>query len=145
MKNNGIRNFINIDYINTVRLRRYKMPKKDNTGRDLKIEDGDEIGRGMLTTDVNEIAKLMIGRTITQKELRLIPYIQYVMCNDRKLKIELIRDGERKILRKWKNEGHIKGGASGLAITKQFWDFMCEVLFLAYVGYDNDCIFADKR
>lgn len=29
------------------------------------------------------------------------------------------------------------GGACGLAVTKQFWDFMCEVLFVAYVGYDN--------
>lgn len=121
------------------------MKKGNNTGRDLKMEDSKEIGRGMLTTDVNEVAKLMIGRTITQKELRLIPYIQYVMCNDRRLKIELINGEERKILRKWKEEGHIEGGACGLAITKQFWDFMCEVLFLSYVGYDNDEIVGDKR
>lgn len=121
------------------------MKKTNNTGRNLKIKDSEEIGRGMLTTDVNEIAKLMIGRKISERELRLIPYIQYVMCNDRKLKIELINQEDRKILEKWKNEGHIQGGASGLAVTKQFWDFMCEILFLAYVGYDNDCIMGDMR
>lgn len=121
------------------------MKKGNNTGRNLKIKDGEEIGRGMLTTDVNEIAKLMIGRTITQKELRLIPYIHYVMVNDRKLKIELINEEERKILKKWKDEGYIEGGICGLAITKHFWDFMSEILFLTYVGYDNDEIFADKR
>ena len=121
------------------------MKKGNNTGRDLKIKDSKEIGRCMLTTDVNEIAKLMIGRKISEKEMRLIPYIQYVMCNDRKLKAELINQEERKILEKWKDEGHVKGGICGLAITKQFWDFMCEVLFIAYVGYDNDEVFADQR
>lgn len=119
--------------------------KKNNTGRDLKIEDSQEIGRGMLTTDVNEVAKLLIGRSISTKELRLVSYIQYVMCNDRKLKIHLINPEERKILQKWREEGHIQGGASGLAVTKQFWDFMCEVIFIAYVGYDNPEVFADKR
>jgi len=102
--------------------------------------------RGQLTDDINKVAKLMIGREISQTELRLIPYIQYVMVNERKLKIEHINAEERKILRKWKEEGYIEGGASGLAITKQWWDFMCEVLFLGYVGYDNPELFnADTR
>jgi len=76
------------------------MAKGNDTGRDLKIEDAKEIGRGMLTTDVNKIAEIMIGRKISLRELRLIPYIQYVMCNDRKLKIPLINAEERKILQK---------------------------------------------
>jgi len=115
-----------------------------NTGRDLKIDDK-SIGRGMLTTDVQKTANIMIKRGITLRELRLIPYIQYVMCNDRKLKIELINQEERKILKQWREQGHIEGGASGLAVTKHFWDFMCEVLFIAYVGYDNPEIHADAR
>lgn len=114
-----------------------------NSGRDLKIEN-ESVGRGLLTTDINKVAVMMIGREITQTELHLIPYVHYVMVNDRKLKIPLIRDGEREILRQWKEQGHIEGGASGLAITKQWWDFMCEVIFLGYVGYDND-IHADDR
>lgn len=116
-----------------------------NTGRNLRIENGKEVGRGMLTTDVNTVAEIMIGRKISQAELRLIPYIQYVMCNERAIKPVHINTEEREILSKWKKEGHIAGGASGLSVTKQFWDFMNEVLFLAYVGYDNDGIFADTR
>lgn len=121
------------------------MKKLNNTGRDLKIKDKN-IGRGMLTTDVDKIAKLMIGRSISQAELRLIPYVQYVMVNDRKIDPNKVNSEEREILlKKWRKEGHVEGGASGLAITKHFWDFMCEVLFIAYVGYDNDEIYADIR
>jgi len=116
-----------------------------NTGRNLKIEDGKEFGRGFLTTAVQDTAKIMLGRGITHAELRLIPYIQYVMCNDRKIKPAHINQEERRTLKKWKNQGHIEGGACGLAITKHFWDFMCEILFLAYVAYDNEEVFADKR
>ena len=117
----------------------------NNTGRDLKIKDSQEIGRGMLTTDVIKISKMMIGRAISKRELRMIPYVQYVMCNDRRIKPELINGEERKILQKWREEGHIEGGMTGLAVTKHFWDFMCEVLFVAYVGYDNPEVFADER
>ena len=101
------------------------------------IKDG-TVGRGMLTTDINKIANIFIGRNISKTELRLIPYIQYVMCNERKINPVHINQEEREILQKWKEEKHIEGGASGLAITKNFWDFMCEVLFVAYAGYDNE-------
>jgi len=104
--------------------------------RKKRIEEG-TIGRGMLTTDVDKISKIMIGRSISKAELRLIPYIQYVMCNERKIDIRHINQEEREIMQQWKKEGHIEGGACGLAVTKQFWDFMCEVLFVSYVGYDN--------
>lgn len=116
-----------------------------NTGRDLKIEDGKKFGRGLLTTAVQDTSQIMLGRGITQKELRLVPYIHYVMTNDRKLDPRKINQEERKIIQKWKEQGHVEGGACGLAITKHFWDFICEILFLAYVAYDNEEVFADKR
>ena len=90
-------------------------------------------GRGVLTEKVNEIAKKMIGRKITKTELRLIPYIQYVMVNEQKLDINKINSEERQILSKWREKEFIEGGALGLAITKDFWNFMCEILFEAYV------------
>lgn len=108
------------------------------------IKDG-TIGRGMLTTDVDKIAKIFLERSITKTELRLIPYIQYVMCNERKINPVHINQEEREILSQWKKEGHIEGGASGLAVTKHFWDFMCEVLFVAYVGYDNEEYFISDK
>lgn len=91
------------------------------------------MSRGMLTEEVNKIAEDYIGRKIDQTELRLIPYIQYVMCNEQRLDPRKISPEERKILKKWREEGHIEGGASGLSITKVFWDFMCDILFEAYV------------
>ena len=91
------------------------------------------MSRGMLTEEVNKIAEDMIHRKITQLELRLMPYIQYVMMNEQKIEPNKLSGDERKILQKWRDEGYIEGGASGLSITKEFWEFMCEILFEAYV------------
>lgn len=97
-----------------------------------------KMGRGRLTKEVQEIAKRHIGRDIDQTELRLIPYVQYVMVNDQKIDIEKINQDERKILRKWKTAGLVEGGASGLSITKDFWDYMSEILFQSYVKQEGE-------
>ena len=55
------------------------------------------------------------------------------MMNEQKLDIGKISPEERDILQGWREQGHIEGGASGLRITKLFWDFMCAVLFETYV------------
>ena len=90
-------------------------------------------GRGVLTNKINEIAKKFLGRKITEVELRLYPYIQYVMMNEQKIDPAKCNWEDRKILSKLREEGHIEGGASGLAMTKEFWDFLSEILFEAYV------------
>lgn len=92
--------------------------------------------RGALTERADEIAKKMIGRKISITELRLLAYIQYVMMNEQKIDISKVNSDDRKILKKLKEEEHIEGGASGLRITKEFWDFMCEILFETYVDID---------
>lgn len=89
--------------------------------------------RGQLTEEINQIAVSMINRKITVRELRLIPYIQNVMVNNQKIDPNKISSEERKILSKWREEKFIEGGASGLGITKDFWNFMCEILFAGYV------------
>lgn len=89
--------------------------------------------RGCLTDKIQEISKRMIGREISQDELRLIAHIQYVMVNKQKLDPRKISPDDRKVLKKWKTEKHIEGGATGLSVTKEFWDFMCEILFEGYV------------
>ena len=94
--------------------------------------------RGVLTKEVQEIAKKHIGREIDITELRLIPYIQYVMVNMQRLDISTIKQDERVILRKWKDAKLIDGGASGLSITEDFWNFMCEVLFQSYVKQEGE-------
>jgi hypothetical protein len=92
--------------------------------------------RGELTEKCQKIALERIGRKISTIELRLIPYVQYVMTNAQKIEPIHINVGEREILQRWREEGFIQGGASGLRITKAFWDFMCEVLFETYVDID---------
>ena len=90
--------------------------------------------RGKLTEEVQEIAKKCLGRKITQIELRLMPYIQYQMMNEQRIEPNRINAEERKVLSAWRKEGHIEGGASGLEITKKFWDAINQILFSAYVN-----------
>ena len=95
--------------------------------------------RGCLTPEIQNIAGMHLNRKITQVELRLMAYIQYVMMNEMKIDPRKVNGEERKILRKWKDEGHIEGGACGLAVTREFWDAMASILWFGYVigGADN--------
>lgn len=92
--------------------------------------------RGQLSERIKVKSKELLGYEIDQKELRLMPYIQYVMMNERKIDPNRISVDERKILSKWRTAGHIEGGASGLGITNEFWNVICEILFLGYVDLD---------
>lgn len=89
--------------------------------------------RGALTPEIQTVAQLHLKREISRTELRLMPYIQYVMMNDQKLDPRKINQEEREILRLWKEEGHIEGGACGLAITREFWDAICAILWFGYI------------
>ncbi len=93
--------------------------------------------RGELTQRIKEASKKFMGVPLTRTELRLIPYLSFVMTNGQKLEPRKINPEERIILAKFKARGYLEGGASGMRITKEFWDFMCEILFLGYVDIDN--------
>ena len=60
-------------------------------------------------------------------------YVQYVMCNEQRIDPGRINQKERKVLSVWRDKKYIEGGASGLAITKEFWDAICELVWLGYV------------
>lgn len=96
--------------------------------------------RGTLTKEVQEIAKKHIGREINTTELRLIPYVQHVMVNEQRIDPTKLNQDDRKILRKWKDAGLVEGGASGLLIVEDFWDFMCEILWQSYVKQEGEQI-----
>lgn len=51
--------------------------------------------RGVITKEIQKIAKKHIGRKITTEELRLIPYIQYVMVNEQRIDISRINEDEK--------------------------------------------------
>lgn len=96
------------------------------------------MGRGKLTDKVNQCAIATLGRPITQRELRLMPYVQHVMLNEQRLDPRKVSVAERDILKDWHDEGWIEGGAAGMAMSKVFWDALCEILWLAYVDYEED-------
>ncbi len=89
--------------------------------------------RGKLTDEIQELAKKFLGREITTGEVRLYPYLDYQMKNEQKLEPVRINQEEREVLKVLKNEGHIEGGASGLSMTKEFYDYINQVLWFGYV------------
>lgn len=92
--------------------------------------------RGHLTFRVDAMAKKMLGRSITQTELRLMPYVQYVMVNEQWTDRIKMNDAERRILDRWTKLGWVKWTHPDLTVTKKFWDAMLEILYLAYVDIE---------
>jgi len=92
-----------------------------------------EKGRGCLNENVQKLAKDFLGHEMTVDELRMIPYVQYLMVNEQKLDPEHMNKSDRDVWAKWKKAGHVDGGMAGMSVTKAFWDFMCNVLWETYV------------
>ena len=84
-------------------------------------------GRGQLTDRIKKKSKKLFGYEINQTELRLLPYIQYIMTNEQRIDPNKVNTEERKILSKWRGKEWIEGGASGLRITEEFWRNICEI------------------
>lgn len=89
--------------------------------------------RGALNSDIQKLAKEFLGREITTTELRLYPYLDYVMKNSQRIDPKYVNQDDRDILKTLSAEGHIEGGASGLSMTKNFYDYINQVLWLGYV------------
>lgn len=89
--------------------------------------------RGKLSDKCQKKAIEVLGREISLLELRVMPYIQYVMMNEQRIEPAKINTEERKILSEWRKQGHIEGGSSGLSVTNYFWRAINEILYIAYV------------
>lgn len=88
----------------------------------------------MVTREVRDLARRILSiEDISTAELRLMPYVQHVMMNEQRIKPALINAEDRGILQEWRDRGWIEGGVSGLAVTREFWDAMHEILWVAYV------------
>lgn len=87
------------------------------------------MSRGMLTEEIRE--KYGIETT---KELRLIPYFQYLLVNHMPVDVSKVDSEERKILKRWQDEGKITFSCSeSVTATKEFWDWINDVLWDSYV------------
>lgn len=93
--------------------------------------------RGQLTDRIKQKSKELLGYEIGVTELRLMPYIQYTMTNSQRIDPRHCNQEDREILQKWRKAGHIVGGASGLQITEEFWNIICEIIRLGYVDIDD--------
>ncbi len=91
--------------------------------------------RGQLTNQIQDIAKGFLNRKITTAELRLYAYLDYVMKNEQRINPACANTEDRAILSTLKQEGHIEGGASGLSMTKEFYDYINQILWFGYVAY----------
>ena len=89
--------------------------------------------RGQLTQRIKDKSYELLGYEINQTELRLIPYLQYIMVNEQKIDTKSVNQEDREIISKWRKAGHLSGGAGGMQITREFWGIMTEILFLGYV------------
>jgi len=101
------------------------------------------MGRGEITDTVREMAKEFLGRGINVRELRLYPYLDFTMKNSQKLEINRVSKDERRILQILREEGHIEGGASGLTMTWEFYEYINRVLWVSYVGGDRPIVDCD--
>ena len=89
--------------------------------------------RGQLTQRIKDKSKELLGYEMDVTELRLMPYILTIMMNEQKIDPRKCNQDDREILSKWRKDGHIEGGASGLQITEEFWNILCEIVRLGYV------------
>lgn len=95
------------------------------------------MSRGQFTEELKE------KYNITVKQLRLLPYFQYLLMNNMSVDPVKIDDEERKILSKWREEGKITFSMSApCTCTKEFWNWMNDILWDSYVpqrgGKKND-------
>lgn len=93
--------------------------------------------RGMLSDEIQKVAKEKLGREITTTELRLIPYAHYCALNNVDIGYDhKISDAEKAILRQWEDEGHITLYPSYI-LPRAMYDFMNDILWMSYVNFDD--------
>lgn len=94
--------------------------------------------RGQLTPTIQAAAKRLLSREITQQELRLMPYVQYVITNGEGLERRKINQPEAIIISEWHERGYLPDPwADRLTCGRYFWDVLAELLWLAYADHEN--------
>lgn len=90
--------------------------------------------RGMLTDAIQSEAKNFLHREISQKELRLYPYIDYSVKNGcQGWSYDKLDSTEICILNLLDKEQHICYSPEKIIVTRGFYDYMQRVLALGYV------------
>lgn len=95
--------------------------------------------RGCLTESFKKEAKEYLGRDITQKELRLYPYLCDCAINWSRVERVKTTDEEQDIMIVLEKEGHlVREYPSYMHPTKEFYMFMQKALVECYVETAED-------
>lgn len=94
-----------------------------------------EFHRGQLNEDVQKLSQAFFGRDITLTELRLFPYIDYCLKNGGKFDPRKINAQEVDICCEYtkKYPQHFNFTLCEIEISKEFYQFIQDVLWIAYV------------
>lgn len=97
-------------------------------------------GRGMLCESVIDKSKMFLRRKISQKELRLYPYLDYVWKNGGKIDLSKINDEEMDIIDMIIDKGHMMFFEHNDKIypTREFYDYVQSILADTYVMLTED-------
>ena len=93
--------------------------------------------RGKLTDNIKKESIKFDGNAITQKELRLIPYLVDCLLNNRLINRRHINPDEINIILKWKSCGYLDYTETKLTVSKKFWEFTTQMLWMGYVNNNN--------
>lgn len=93
--------------------------------------------RGALTEEVQEVAKEKLGREISLRELRLMPYIWDCLMNNKNVNSLHVNQEERELMTVWKKAGWIFDPASELQVSSDFYDAISAI---CKVGYCSEYI-----
>lgn len=88
--------------------------------------------RGQLTDRIKQKSVELLGYEIDRTELRLMVHLQYIMTNEQRIVTRNVNNEELEVLKKWVELGYVKDSFK-VTITKEFWDIICEIIYLGYV------------
>lgn len=91
--------------------------------------------RGILNDVVKEKSLAFLGKEITKEEVRLYHYLDYVWKNDSCIRLDKVDAEEISILTLRGAQGHLKIHGSYVYPTREFYDFVQDILAEAYVGF----------
>ncbi len=96
--------------------------------------------RGQLSPEIQNISKEFFGYEITKTDLRLFPYILYIIQNNRYFETIKLNHEEIILLNTWKDKKLINPSFTNGEITtisKKFYDYITQIIWLGYINYDN--------
>lgn len=90
--------------------------------------------RGRLTEEVQELATTLLGREISVRELRLMPYFIHLGMDGAIVHRGRLFDGDREVMDMWNKEGRVICKVGDVPkISYEFWNIMAKIVHKSYV------------